>query len=165
MSASNLEITRGLQDRACSTSIILRSRSRSSIGVIEVTPPWRGPESPEIPRVPCRPQWFRLHSLGPSSLRHCQSSTAITFAVGTNANVDSWRRCPLSPLKRTYRGRGEIAAFKPYRIQSAALFDHLVGAHEDGLGNRKIERLCGSLVDNEFELRRLLDREIHRFGA
>src|SRR4051794_40472325 len=43
---------------------------------------------------------------------------------------------------------------------SAALIDHLVGTDEEGRRDRHSERSCGSHVDDELELRRLLDRQV-----
>src|SRR5262249_39414835 len=46
-----------------------------------------------------------------------------------------------------------------------ALFDHLVGACEEGGGYGEAEHLGGSEVDHHFELGRLLDRKVGRLGA
>jgi hypothetical protein len=44
-------------------------------------------------------------------------------------------------------------------IQAASL-DHLVGAREQRLRDRKAERLCGFEVDHQFDLGRLFDRQV-----
>jgi hypothetical protein len=49
--------------------------------------------------------------------------------------------------------------------QNTSLFDHLVGAREQRLGDREAERLGGRKVDDEIELGRLLDRNIRWLGA
>ena len=45
------------------------------------------------------------------------------------------------------------------------LFDQLVGAQEEGLRDRQPERLGGLEIDDQLELRRLLDRKIGRLGT
>src|SRR5262249_62399903 len=45
------------------------------------------------------------------------------------------------------------------------LFDHLVGAGEEGFRNRKANRFRGFDVDNEFELGGLIDWQVGRRGA
>jgi hypothetical protein len=45
------------------------------------------------------------------------------------------------------------------------LLDHLVGAHQEGLGNGQAERLGGFHVDDQLDLGRLFDRKVRRFGA
>lgn len=47
----------------------------------------------------------------------------------------------------------------------AALLDDFVGTLQQRLRHRQAERLRGFQIDNEFELRRLLDRDIHRLCA
>jgi hypothetical protein len=44
----------------------------------------------------------------------------------------------------------------------AALFDHLVGAGEQCGGHCKIEHPGGLVVDDQFELVGLYDRQVHR---
>src|SRR5215213_3674729 len=48
---------------------------------------------------------------------------------------------------------------------SAFSFDHLVGENEKRLGNGDAERFRSPQVHHEFELARLLDREVSRFDA
>src|SRR5438876_189269 len=42
------------------------------------------------------------------------------------------------------------------------LLDHLIGAGEEGFGNRKADRLRGFDIDDQLEFRRLLNRQITR---
>src|SRR5215510_7918681 len=51
------------------------------------------------------------------------------------------------------------------RVGRARLFDYLVGTPEQGRGNRQVQCFGGLQIDDEFELRRLLDGEIPGFGA
>src|SRR5207245_5241188 len=45
-----------------------------------------------------------------------------------------------------------------------ALFEHVVGPQQECLLDREAERLGGLQVDDQLELRRLLDREVGRLG-
>ena len=56
--------------------------------------------------------------------------------------------------------RREITRWANRRI--AALFDHLVGEHEQVMRNGEAECIGGLEVDNEIEFGRLLDRDIAR---
>ena len=49
--------------------------------------------------------------------------------------------------------------------QTPSLFDHLVGAHQKRLWDRQAESFGGVKIDDEFEVSRLLDREVFRLGA
>ena len=49
--------------------------------------------------------------------------------------------------------------------QTPSLFDHLVGAHQKRLWDRQAESFGGRKIDDEFEVSRLLDREVFRLGA
>jgi hypothetical protein len=49
--------------------------------------------------------------------------------------------------------------------QTVPSFDHLVGEQQHGLRNVQPERLGGLEVDYEFELGRLLNRQIARVGT
>jgi len=49
--------------------------------------------------------------------------------------------------------------------RNRSLFDHRVGAGEQGLGHRQTQRLCCLQVDGEFVLVRSLHRQISRFLA
>jgi len=56
----------------------------------------------------------------------------------------------------------------PYSDQCArrpTSFDHFIGAGEDRWRDRQPERLGGLQIDDQLELRRLLDRQIGRLGA
>jgi hypothetical protein len=44
--------------------------------------------------------------------------------------------------------------------QNGALFDHHVGAGEEGFGDSQTERLCRRQIDNKLEFVRLLDWNI-----
>jgi hypothetical protein len=48
------------------------------------------------------------------------------------------------------------------RSRAASLFNHLVGAGEERFGNRKADLFRSFDVDDQLELRRLLDRKIGR---
>jgi len=50
-------------------------------------------------------------------------------------------------------------------MQQKKLFDHPVGAEQEGLGDGQPERLRGSKVDDEIELTGLFDRKIRRLRA
>jgi len=47
-------------------------------------------------------------------------------------------------------------------MRAVSSFDHLVGAGEQRRRHPEIERLCSDQVDDQFELRGLLDRQIAR---
>src|SRR5690348_13526390 len=49
--------------------------------------------------------------------------------------------------------------------RKAASFDNLVGANKQRRRYGEAERLCSLHIDDEFELGRLLDRQIGRLGA
>ncbi len=52
-----------------------------------------------------------------------------------------------------------------HQRRSGALFDHIISLSEQRGRHGEAERIRGLAIDDEFELRRLLDREISRFGA
>jgi hypothetical protein len=51
------------------------------------------------------------------------------------------------------------------QMQQKKLFDHPVGADQEGLGDGQPERLRGSKVDDEIELNGLFDWKIRRLRA
>ena len=68
-------------------------------------------------------------------------------------------------LRQRLHGRGLPVGKARRRLARAAArsFDHLVGAGEQGRGKIETKRFRGSKIDNEFELRRLLDRQLRGF--
>jgi hypothetical protein len=54
---------------------------------------------------------------------------------------------------------------KPLRLRADPLFEHLVGAHQERLGDSQTDRLGSLEIDDQPELRRLLDRQIGRLRA
>ena len=51
------------------------------------------------------------------------------------------------------------------RLNRNRLFDDLVGTGEDRWRHRETERLGGFQIDQELELRRLINRNVARFGT
>src|SRR6476646_2292459 len=88
------------------------------------------------------------------------------------ATPRSATRSPIAPApgpegaayKVTVRG---LSTIKRARLASVviALLDDLVGASEDRLRHGKAERLGSLEVDDQLENRRLLHRQIGRFGT
>src|SRR5215204_2554942 len=83
------------------------------------------------------------------------------------------QRCALAPdLESILRGRTRKILFRQHRpitdsctaavsiTRIAISFDHLVGTQQESFRDRQSERLGGSEVDDEFELGRLLDRNV-----
>src|SRR6516225_7440422 len=65
--------------------------------------------------------------------------------------------CPADAAPMPLRDQ-QPARSRPRSKSSAASFDDLVGAGEDRWRNRQAQRLGGLEVDDQLELRRLLDR-------
>ena len=57
-----------------------------------------------------------------------------------------------------------IAPVNSRQAPAVTILDHLAGAGQQNRRNRQAERLRDLEVDNQLELRRLLDREIGRWA-
>jgi hypothetical protein len=73
---------------------------------------------------------------------------------------------PIAMIQRTSR----IGSFVPKLAVSrcrktGALFDHLVGPHQEQFRNCETERLGGLQIDDQRIFGRLLDRQVARLGA
>ena len=96
---------------------------------------------------------------------------AVEWAPST-ASIASFERYPHVCFTPNY---GRITATQrtdalghllPHATQQTpSLFDHLVGAHQKRLWDRQAESFGGRKIDDEFEVSRLLDREVFRLGA
>src|ERR1700716_3990560 len=69
--------------------------------------------------------------------------------------------CPFYPQQQTSSARPGLSERCQTR-KSAALFDHVVGAGEQCRWHNDAKRLCGLQIDHQFELGRLLDRQVGR---
>src|SRR5437773_1060786 len=77
---------------------------------------------------------------------------------------------PLSPVATQHSlpsGRYSLLGPDFHRLDRTSLrlahsFDHLVGAGEEGFGYRQSERLGSRKINDEIELRGLLDRDVAR---
>jgi hypothetical protein len=70
---------------------------------------------------------------------------------------------PLHPPSRTMLdavGMSQTCHMQTHAPQQKGLFDHLIGAGEQRGRHRQAQRLGGLEIDREFDLRRLLDRQI-----
>src|SRR5262249_33053183 len=77
--------------------------------------------------------------------------------------------CPLRPESDQARAAVQYVAKGHFRThvsqQTASSFDHVVCKGEKRGRDREAKRLCSLEVDYQFELGRLLNREIGRLGA
>ena len=77
--------------------------------------------------------------------------------------------CPQCPVSDGRPEKGGLSLRAKtglmHRSEARRLFDHLVGEREQLRGDFEAERLCGFDVDGQFELDRLLDRQLGRFYA
>jgi len=87
--------------------------------------------------------------MGHEPPRH-PKSLAATVPLITDAKADDWR------------GGSEPILPKVRRSKQPSLLDHLVGALQEQCGDRQSDRLGGLEIDDEFELRRLFDRQFGR---
>ena len=86
-------------------------------------------------------------------------------ALSATAKADSRKRsCLLYPRKRTCAAHKPMSA-KCQKRTWTELFDHLVGAEQDGLGYFEAERLGDFAIEDKLKLRYPLDRKISGFGA
>jgi hypothetical protein len=86
-----------------------------------------------------------------SVIQRCRLDVRTTLKNGRRAHIGPW-------LKSANTGCEQSQ-------QTASLFDHLIGAGKQHRRHLQAERLGGLQVEDEFELGRLLDREVGRFGA
>ena len=70
--------------------------------------------------------------------------------------------CPLYPRKQTLI---QYAMSALGHKRTFAIFDHLIGAKQDGLGHFKAERLGGLAIEDELKFRCPLNRKIGGIGA
>ena len=71
-------------------------------------------------------------------------------------------RARLDPIIGQVAGRDDSICFAQ---QNSRLFDRLVGAQEERLGDREPECLGGCQIDDEIELDRLFDRQVSEDGG
>src|SRR4030095_9692622 len=77
------------------------------------------------------------------------------------------------PTRGTFRGvcaspasgAARVPSVSPKRNVRRSIIDDLVGPDQQRLRDREPERLRGLVVDDQLELRGLLDREVGGFGA
>ena len=92
--------------------------------------------------------------------------TPVMSVFGRIADIEA---CLLYPQKRTSeltRGMSALCQKQTHALQQKGLlFDQLVGARKHGPGNGEAKRFGSLEVDYQFELGRLLDRELGRSRA
>ena len=112
-----------------------------------------------------------MNRLRESSLAADQSTRECLFLANFNrpALVGSWRQVNIESSGRVRRERTHEFHSPLLPIAAAPgikrLLDHLVGAHQNGGWNLDAHRLGGFQVDDQFEMGRLLDRQIARLRA
>src|SRR5215510_7129969 len=74
-------------------------------------------------------------------------------------------RCPLLALSYVDTRRGSNGPSRQRTCYFKTLLNHLVRPQQQGLRNRQPQRLGRFEINDQFELRRLLDRQIARFRA
>lgn len=84
--------------------------------------------------------WVKLRSRGHLAARE------LIFQKQTSADT----------MRRSATGHFRTHALP----QTASLFDHLIGPRDEVGRNRKADGLCCLKIDNQFELYRLLNRQV-----
>src|SRR5258708_40293154 len=103
--------------------------------------------------------------LGGEPVRNRRVAVPLPLRVKTGS-VGASSSFPLYPTKQT----STVASARSVSCQqethappqTTALFDHLVGALQQRCRHFDAKRLCGLQIDHQFELGRLLDRQVAR---
>ena len=122
------------------------------MGRLEVMQPWIA-----------EPSWDARWSDGSMSERLAVEVTRPTADFRVQPDPATRSRARVAPMRQAIRV--PVVWSRERSCESATLVDNFVGAQQQRSWQRKAEGARGAHVDDKFELGRLFDRQLRRFGA